>query len=254
MQRALLRRCHLEWQHHIADTIVDAEKGFPAKHLIAQNIANGTAKVANPHPAVSIFNFHYAAPPDAVRENWTLNKPIAFDETGFKGTQDKTYRAQAWHFLMAGGAVFSNLDYSFTAAHIDGTAPVTDPTPGGGSPALRRQLSVLSKFMESFDFLKMRPDNALLIRGIPPGVSSRTLSESGRAYAIYFEGGAAIAPTLGLPARKYRMDWIDTHTGAVLKTEHIDHKGISLSVQSPEYSEDVALRIVTAGYRRSYRP
>jgi len=35
---------------------------------------------------------------------------------------------EAWEFLLAGGALFNNLDYSFTAAHPDGTAEVNDPS------------------------------------------------------------------------------------------------------------------------------
>src|SRR5579884_905905 len=34
----------LDWQRHLAQTIADAEKDLPARHLIAQNIANGSAK------------------------------------------------------------------------------------------------------------------------------------------------------------------------------------------------------------------
>ena len=33
------------------------------------NIANGSRKVEQPNPGVSIFNFHYCNPPDAVAEN-----------------------------------------------------------------------------------------------------------------------------------------------------------------------------------------
>jgi len=51
-----------EWQDRIVDAIVDAEKDMPRKHLISMNIANGRAKVANPNPHVSIFNFHYCFP------------------------------------------------------------------------------------------------------------------------------------------------------------------------------------------------
>src|SRR5262249_38631102 len=39
----------LAWQHHIADVLVDAEKALPIHHLISQNVANGSAKVENPH-------------------------------------------------------------------------------------------------------------------------------------------------------------------------------------------------------------
>src|SRR3954451_10460727 len=66
----------LAWQHHIADVIVDTEKQLGVKHLISQNIANNKAKVQDPHPAISIFNFHYASPPDTVGMNYNLNKVI----------------------------------------------------------------------------------------------------------------------------------------------------------------------------------
>jgi len=42
--------------HRIADAIVEAEKDLPHKHLIAQNIANGSKKIENPHRNVSVFN------------------------------------------------------------------------------------------------------------------------------------------------------------------------------------------------------
>ena len=84
----------LAWQHRIADVIVETERALPAKHLIAQNIANGSQKIEEPHPAVSIFNFHYATPPDAVAMNYALGKVIGDDETGFRGTRDAPYRTE----------------------------------------------------------------------------------------------------------------------------------------------------------------
>ena len=104
----------LDWQAKIAETIAAAEGKLSNKHMIAQNIANGKAKIDSPHPAVSLYNFHYATPPDVVAMNKDLKKPIGDDETGFKGDLDRVYRTEAWEFLLAGGAVFSNLDYSFT--------------------------------------------------------------------------------------------------------------------------------------------
>ena len=70
----------LEWQHHIADVIREAESSFKSKHLIAQNIANGSTKVQTPHPAVSVFNFHYSRPPESVALNYGLNKVIGLNE------------------------------------------------------------------------------------------------------------------------------------------------------------------------------
>src|SRR5206468_2965040 len=142
-----------DWQRLVSGTLVEAEKDFPAekRHLIARNIANGSTKIEKPDPNVSIFNFHYCNPPDAVGQNWELNRPISYDETGFRGTGDAVYRVHGWEFLMAGGAVYDHLDYSFTPQTEDGTAPVTPPTPGGGSPALRRQFQIMKSFLDSLD-------------------------------------------------------------------------------------------------------
>ena len=128
----------LDWQRRIAAVIVETEKDLPNHHMLAQNIANGKAKIEHPDPSVSLFNFHYAAPPDTVGLNYPLNKAIGDDETGFRGTGDDPYRIEAWDFLIAGGALFDHLDYSFTTEHENGTAPVNDPTPGGGGRASAR--------------------------------------------------------------------------------------------------------------------
>ena len=117
------------------------------RHMIAQNIANGRAKIERPDPAVSLFNFHYATPPDVIALNAALRKAIGDDETGFLGTGDRVYRTEAWEFLLAGGSTYSNLDYSFTVAHPDGSAAVEPPTPGGGGPSLRKQLTNFAPFL-----------------------------------------------------------------------------------------------------------
>ena len=107
--------------------------------------------------------------------NAGLSAAMGDDETGFRGNDDRAYRTEAWEFLLAGGCVFSNLDYSFTVAHPDGTAPVTTPTPGGGGPTLRKQLTVLRDFLATFDFVRMKPDRTWIAARCPrksdgPGV------------------------------------------------------------------------------------
>jgi hypothetical protein len=175
----------MEWQHHIADIIVDAQKNHRHPKLISQNIANNTAKIENPHPAISIFNFHYAAPPDAVAMNFHLNKVIGDNETGFRGTNDAPYRMEGWDFIIAGGALYNNLDYSFAAGYEDGTFAYPSTQPGGGNPGFRKQMRYLSDFINSFDFINMRPDNSLFVSEAPQGLSARALAIPGKAYAIY---------------------------------------------------------------------
>jgi hypothetical protein len=244
-----------QWQERIIDAIVDAEKGLPQRHLIAQNVANGSAKIDRPSPHVSVFNFHYATPPTTVGLNWALDRPIGDDETGFRGTGDWAYRGEAWDFLLAGGAVFSNLDYSFTCRHPDGTARVTT-SPGGGGPELRRQLAFLKEFVEGLDFVRMRPDDALLkgrkITAAPaqpgekpgPAPTARVLAERGRQYAVYVRGGVAAELTFDLPAGSFRAEWLSPRTGKVERGETFRHAGGERTLKSPDYTEDIALRLL----------
>jgi hypothetical protein len=174
----------MAWQHRIVDVIVDAEKNFPHRHLISLNVSNHESKVVNPHPAVSIFNFHYAYPPTAVEMNYGLNKAIGDNETGFNGNSDAAYRMEGWDFIVAGGALYNNLDYSFAVGHEDGTFAYPATQPGGGTVALRRQLRHLGDFMRGFDFIRMRPDNSV-IKSAPAGRTARALVEPGKAYAVY---------------------------------------------------------------------
>ncbi|MCX8038255.1 MAG: hypothetical protein N3D11_14600 [Candidatus Sumerlaeia bacterium] len=234
-----------DWQAHIASIIVETEKNLPHKHLIAQNIANGSKKIENPNPAVSIFNFHYATPPVTVGLNYHLNKVIADDETGFKGTDDRPYRTEGWDFILAGGGVYSNLDYSFTVGREDGTFQFPPTQPGGGGRTLRRQLQILAEFINSFDFIRMKPDNSVIVDGVTSPVTARALVETGRAYAVYVRGGKGkVALTLDMPEGRYRAEWLNTKTGQIEQVQDLDHAGGNIKLSpSPEYVDDVALRI-----------
>lgn len=244
----------LEWQRHIADVIVDAQKNHSHKKLISQNIANNSAKVENPHPAISIFNFHYAAPPDAVAQNYHLNKVIGDNETGFRGTNDLAYRAEAWDFMIAGGGLYNNLDYSFTAQHEDGTFVYPAKQPGGGNPAFRKQMRILVDFLNGFDFVKMAPDNRCIKTHAPAGGTARALTEPGKAYAIYVrapkdqKGAGSASLEIELPGGRYAAEWLDTKRGTVEAREEIEHKTGVRRFESPAFTEDIALRI-TSGTR-----
>jgi PA14 domain-containing protein len=175
----------LEWQHHIAEVIRDTEFPMRRKHLISQNVANNKALVEKPHEAISIFNFHYASPPDTVAMNYHLNKVIGDNETGFAGTNDFPYRREGWEFIVAGGALYNNLDYSFTTDNEDGTFRYPSKQPGGGNPGFRKQMRILKDFMYTFDFIHMRPDASVVQGPLPRGISVRCLSQPFAAYAIY---------------------------------------------------------------------
>ncbi|MGE5295361.1 MAG: polysaccharide lyase [Solirubrobacterales bacterium] len=233
----------LDWQAHIAETITATEAAFEHKHLIAQNIANNTQKIENPNPRVSIFNFHYAKPPVAVAENYGLSRVIADDETGFSGDDRvKPYRLEGWDFVLAGGAVYSNLDYSFAVGREDGSNKIN--APGGGGPELQSQLRILKDFIHRFDFVRMRPDNSAVKTALPKEITARVLAEPGQAYAIYVNGGGLTELALELPPGEYGAEWLNTKTGQTDKAEPFRHEGGARTLQPPSYVDDVALRIV----------
>jgi hypothetical protein len=237
----------MEWQHRIADVIVDAEKEFPHRHLISQNIANGAKKVSSPHPAISIFNFHYAHPPDAVAQNYGLEKVIGDNETGFKGTADDHYRMEAWEFILAGGGLYNNLDYSFTAGHEDGTFQYPATQPGAGSVAFRKQMAVLARFIKQFDFVKMKPARESISGSLPKGARWQLLAEAGRQYAGYFKGAARTRFTLDLPAGKYDVQWADAISGkAAAASSSRAHAGGAAEFEIPSELNEVAWRVVRA--------
>jgi hypothetical protein len=235
----------LEWQKHIAAKIVAVERNLPNQHLISQNIANGSAKVdlAKIHPAVSIFNFHYASPPKAVAENFALNKVIGDNETGFKGTADGHYRMEAWQFLLAGGALYNNLDYSFAVGHEDGTFMYPSRQPGGGNRGFRQQMKTLKDFLHGFDFVKMKPDNSMLGK-LPEKTTGYALVESGKQYAIYLHGQGKAKLELSLPAGAYDAYWLHPVKGEVVKLPAIEAKaGAPTTLVSPRLEPDMALSI-----------
>jgi hypothetical protein len=243
-----------DWQARIARLIAATESRLPNRHLIAQNIANGRKRIERPDPNVSVFNFHYATPPDTVAENYHLSRVLSDDETGFRGRDDMVYRTEGWDFLVAGGGIYSNLDYSFTPLHPDGTLAEFS-SPGGGGRDLRRQLRILKDFMGGFDFIRMEPHNEVITGGSVAAplagnpaqtlVTARVLAEPGVAYAVYVRGGNSVELQILLPAGSYRAEWVDTKTGATVRSETFDHTRGTRKLASPPYSQDIALRLVS---------
>lgn len=234
----------LSWQQHIATVISKTETHFSTKHLISQNIANGHSKIDNPFAEVSVFNFHYAMPPSAVAMNYNLDKVIGDNETGFRGNTDSAYRMEAWRFILSGGGLYNNLDYSFAVGHETGNYKYPPTQPGGGSKALRKQLGYLKRFIERFDFINMRPDSTTVTGGLPVHATAQVLCESGKQYAIYIYRGEQVNLELTLPAGSYEIEWFDTLTGKYFRKKSLKHTNGKAKLTSPAYPEDIALRIV----------
>ncbi len=229
----------LEWQKLMAKTIVETELLLPKKHIIAQNYTNFMHSVDKVDPHISILNFHYVWP-EAVWMNYGWNRTVSFDESGFAGSSDSTYLRQAWQFMLAGGAVFNNLDYSFYVGKEDGTGSNT--APGGGSTNLRKQLAFLRSFIESLDFVQMKPDFDVVVHA--PGVQVQAISQPGVQYAMVFTGVASKWVKLNLPKGKYNFEFISPYSARTLKKGFLTLKKDGIhELGLPEFGDMVALKI-----------
>ncbi len=236
----------LAWQARIAAVVAETEARLGTRHLIAQNICNFRYPVRDVDPRVSILNFHYAWP-EAATLNLGLRRIVAFDETGFAtphdrvaaATTDAVYRRQAWEFLMAGGGIFSMLDYSFAVGHEDGT--LVNDAPGGGSPALRRQLRVLKDFLHGFDIPDLQPRPRLVVSA--PGAFTRAIGTR-KKKGVYVWGASGTKLVLDLPEGDWRTEWTDPVTGVTTTAPSFRHAGGPRDIETPAYGQDIALRLV----------
>ena len=96
-----------------------------------------------------------------------------------------------------------------------------------------------------------KPD-ATAVAGLGPCVTARVLSEPGKAYAIYVRridcgpnpDSGSTSLVLDLPAGHWRAEWLNTTTGAADTVVEFDHAGGQRKLDSPRFTEDIALKIV----------
>lgn len=244
------------WQSHIVATLDAAESRLPHRHLVAEE-SQGAPTLSGTPAGVSILDFEYAAPPTAAVENYDLDRPMADDETGFRGSADATYRTEAWDWITAGGGIFDNLDFSFTPADPLGTVRPPADACCGGSPELRDQLGFLRRFISGLPFSRMVPDEESL-SSEPSTGTARVLARPGKAYVVYFDAlgsqGHEDAATLAVPEGQYRLRWFDPATGQLVASEKEAARDGTVVLSTPRFTDDtVALLSSTSGDSRTPR-
>ena len=114
--------------------------------------------------------------------------------------------------------------------------------------------------MDSFRFVRMSPANGVIVSATPEGTTARVLAEGGRQYAVYLHRGRLVKDAkppyqvdddprestivLEIPKGRYKAEWINTRTGAVSAEEQFNHPGGNRTFVSPQYTEDIALRVM----------
>ena len=230
----------LAWQKTVSGWIADTEKTLKKKHLISQNVGNFKLPAPLSDPRISIYTFHYASP-EVVAMNDGINKVVGFNETGFAGKSDDTYRRQAWRFMMSGGGLFNQLDYSFTTGREDGT-DLSNEAPGGGSPALRKCFKVLKNYLEGLQLATLKPDRSFLRH--TEGAFSYPMKDAVNR-VVYIEPFLSKPATLHLrlPKGTYTAEWTDAATGEKISTEKITVSSNNSTLSSPRGVADKVLKL-----------
>jgi hypothetical protein len=87
----------------------------------------------------------------------------------------------------------------------------------------------------------MKPDDGLIGKS---SVKARVLSVPGRQYALYLEKTDDKNLPLNLPAGNYSAEWVNTLDGKVIKSEQLKHQGGELNMPIPDFTDDIALRLI----------
>ena len=229
----------MDWQEWVAALIEDEEAKLPKKHLIAQNIGNYEYDVDKLPKGISMVNFHYALP-GAVQMNLDLGGVIGLDETGFMPQDDSLYMDQAWRFILSGGGLYNNLDYSFTSDCEQGSCPIPATNPGWGGPGFREKLSILVETINQVPFHEMEFSESILDTANEE-LKQYGLQKYGEIYLLFAENlkDAEMIPMV--PASNYEVSFINVDTGEG-KTETLN-LGNGEAIASPFAGSRVALMI-----------
>jgi hypothetical protein len=261
------------WVSRMIDVFKDTERALPKKHLLGQTVdwlmRNNEADFSA-DSRIQYIDIEYAKGIDDLENEYAHDKPIVYIESVFypdmfKGDKIAGTRVEAWEFMVGGCAGFMHLNalYSTFNAAANGTEidVVLDVFAG------------LRAFLERFDLFSMRKDMSFIVGGTPPGAFACAISEPGRQYGFYIHHSVCQDPfhdtpdpgisrsarllsyvatpgsyhetfTFRFPAGHYKAEWIDPATGSVVRRDSFLHTGGDRAITAPEYSIDIALRMV----------
>jgi hypothetical protein len=103
----------------------------------------------------------------------------------------------------------------------------------------------------------MHRDASAVVGGVPADAFARCISEPGRQYAFYIHHSVLRTPkyvvcpgayqhgiVFDLPAGQYAAQWLNPEFGTVISTEQFKHYGGKITLVTPVYPVDVALKLI----------
>jgi hypothetical protein len=255
------------WISRLIDVVLETEADLPNKHLIAQQMEgelNGPGDFsADERVSVIVGQYVWMSSAKQIGGMRLLQtdyddheKVIELNESAFypvwyTGDREAASRAEAWEFIVGGGAGYNHLNGMFT---------VTNPAGGDRNSNNEKVLNAfmhLRNFIESFDFIRMHRDTSTVVGGVPADAFAQCLSEPARQYAFYMHhsllrGGMYVAIpgeyqdniVFDLPPALYEVEWLSPELGSVVARESFRHFGGKVTLPTPVYSVDIALKII----------
>jgi hypothetical protein len=256
------------WIGRLMDVIIETEASLPNQHLIAQQVCGTLGGLGDfsSDPRLSVITGQYIGETDGKQfggiqlldTDYGYNKPIELNETAFypiwyEGDRLGASRAEAWEFILGGGASFN---------HLNGLFSTFNPSAAGTeNDAVLGQLKILKTFIETMDFIRMQRDPGLVASGVPDGAYTRGISEAGKQYALYLHhsrnekvkyvvqpGDYQARLLLDMTPGEYQVEWVEPATGRVLQSENIRHEQAMLELTTPKYAVDIAFRATRTGH------
>ncbi|MGH7254486.1 MAG: hypothetical protein ACREI3_01795, partial [Nitrospirales bacterium] len=271
-----LNHMTMEWERHMLDVLDRAQKAVGDRKLVAVNLRRGTEADQGVDPRVSVVN-HINASPAAVAAHSAAKRAVGMGEVHRELMSDPFARMRAWEFVLAGAGLYAHIDNSFGVSRPRGEGHAPPTALSGGGPTQRRHLRLLTEFMSTTDYVNMRPAPELLAQPFPDGLQGRILARPGESYIVYVripspdlqkarmtepDGktitfdktilSSLVPPPverrltvhLDVTPGRYRIEWITPATGEVARAQPVEHTGGTLSLETPVFSEDIAVRLL----------
>jgi hypothetical protein len=254
---------YMPWLRHLAHTVQQTEEDLPVKHLLAQQLCGelGGAGDLSADPEIQVIVSQYVWATAGAQfggmqlldSEYGHGKPIELNETAYypiwyKGDRIAASRVEAWEFMLGGGAGFNHLNGLFSTYNPSAARSEND--------SVLQIYSLLKHFLYSLDFVKMHRDPGLLAGALPAGTFARAISEPGKQYALYLHhssldtekyivqpGSYQETLHLNLLAGRYRAEWIDPASLAILGSLDFHHLAGFCTLVTPAHTVDLALRL-----------
>lgn len=239
-----------EWIERVSEWIKNEESKLGKTHILSVDYANEGKAIKEEYlktyfKNISVFNHHYDKNAESLALNYHLPVAITFNETGLMHAISPQYRMQGWKYMLSGGALYNNLDFTFQVGTEDGTGSTEyscDWYNGSTFPQVRMSIRAIKNFMESIDFINMRPLSAKDMVECH-GDEKFTIFGKENFYVIYLQGSYRTRAYLKLKDGNYKFTYINPIDGnVIMKNNHIVKEG-KMNFLTPEYQEDILIKI-----------